>query len=325
MAQSTTTRSLLDGEQPVQRCCAPRRARRRRPLRFRRVVGAAVVAVLLWDGSALAINALVSQDLPLLAQIAATEAAAYAELGALLAQASAIVAHVKEYTTVAKTAWGALDELRHMTPDQLRDAALLGVRRAFPELGDMYGHIRDIRDLDYRDHRAVATLRGIIWDEVYGPAIDYLHAGHGTLDALAVMQEHQLRHAAKAHARRQQATRWAEDCARTAARGEGACQAAANRATVQHALALADIQETNLHILDAQQRVLKRAERDDADRVYAFERWLHDLEAYMLASTGDESLCPAGQCLYEQYGTRMQGRLMAFRAQHPEAYARSSQ
>jgi hypothetical protein len=285
------------------------------------VAAAVALAVCVWDSSAFAINALVSQDLPILSQIAMTEAASYTELGAILGEMAVLVAQAKEYTSVAKTAWGALDELRHMSSRDLLDAAALGARGAFPELDGMYGDIQDMRDLNYRDYRAVATLRGMLWDEVYGPAIDYLHTGHENLEALASHADLRGRHSAKLAARRAEAEQWAEDCRRTSSAGEGACQAAASRAEIQQALALADLHESNLHLLDTAERQLKREERREADTVYAFERWLYDLNAYMAATSGDSGTCIAGQCLYAQYGTKMEQRLRAHRASHPRSGA----
>ena len=144
--------------------------------RARIIATSLVCTMLLYDSTASAINALVSHDLPILTEIAATELASYAELGAFLGEAAAITAQVKEYTTLAKTAWGAINELRHLTWDELRGAALLGVGNAFPELGQIYGDVQDIRDLNYRDEQALMTLRGMLWEGVYGPGIDYLHA-----------------------------------------------------------------------------------------------------------------------------------------------------
>src|SRR5690349_861802 len=106
--------------------------------------GGIIIAVILWDGSALAINAIVSQDLPILTEMAATEAKSYFQLGGILGEATAIVKEAKEYTTIAKTAWGALNELRQMSLDDLKRAALTGLGNAFPEVAQMYGDIKDI-------------------------------------------------------------------------------------------------------------------------------------------------------------------------------------
>ncbi len=279
-----------------------------------------VIAILVWDATAYAINALVSQDLPVLIEIAATEAASYTELGAILAETAAVVKQVKEYTTIAKTAWGALEELRQMTHTDLTNAAKDGQGNDYPEHQEMYGDIRDIRDLNYRDDRALQTLRGMLWEEVYGPGIDYLHSAHSNFEAVAQMEEHRFRQLPKVAARRAEAEQWEEDCKRTSSSGEGACQAAASRAAIQQALLLSDVHETSLKTLEAQERLIANADRRELDSLYAYDRWMFDLRNYFAAAAGIDEECIAGSCLYERYGDKMYARVSQFRARHPERY-----
>lgn len=279
-----------------------------------------VGSILLWDSTAYAINAIVSQDLPLLTQIAATEVSSYLELGAILTEAAAITAQVKEYTTIAKTAWGALNELRYLSLDDLRDAAMRGASNAFPELQQIYGDAHDIADLSYRNQRAVDTVRGILWEEVYGPGIDYLHAGHSNLDAMANMQDHAARHEQILAARRAETTDWEATCRRTEGEGEGACQAAANRAAIQSALMLQDMHETSLYQLEAQRRLIANEDRKELDNLYAYDRFVYDMRNYISSETGVDAECVAGQCLYERYGDKMWKRVQEFRARHPSGY-----
>lgn len=293
-----------------------------RRVRIRWIALALVGGVLLWDATALAFNAVVSQDLPVLIEILSTEVAQYGELGSILAETSAMVEQVKEYTSVAKVAWGAVDELRHMTLDDLKDAALLGTNRAFPELGRMYGDIEDIRDLDYRDPAAVETFRGILWEHAYGPAVDYLHSAHENHQIVANAREHRARQSGKVMARRIEAEIWEEDCRRTADGGfEGACQAAANRAEILHAILLTDLHETALASLELQEQALMNDDRRELDQLYEYDRFLFDAANYVSASAGIEGkTCAAGRCLWERYGARVGSKIADYRARHQRPY-----
>lgn len=276
-------------------------------------------AVVLYDSSAYAINAIISQDVPILSAILAEEVKTALQLGTILAQVGVMVTTVKEYTTIAKTAWAAVNELRHMSLKDLGGLALKGVKRAFPEVGDIYGDIKDIKDLNYTNFKAQQTLRGMLWEEVYGPAIDYLHTGHKNLESLSAMEEHRIRSGAKVGARRMQAEGWEEDCARTSSKGQGACRAASYRASIQQALLLADMNETALHSLEAQQLVIEQNDRKELDQIYTFDRWAHDLNNYFAAGSGQRS-CRAGDCLYDRYGSKMYEKIAEFRERHPQNY-----
>lgn len=294
------------------------KSRRSWPVPLRFVAMALVASIVLYDGTAYAINAIVSQDLPILVQMAATEMASHTELVAILSEAAATTAQIKEYTDIAKTTWGALSELRQMSFVDLTDAVRMGVGNAFPELGTIYGDIGDIRDLDRRDPQALLSLRGMLWEEVYGPAIDYLHSGHANLEATAAMAEHRGRQARLLAVRRQEAERWEEDCKETSARdgSEGACQAAANRAAVQNAIALQNLHETALLQLQAQERLIQNQDREELDKIYGFERILYDARNYLFYLSGAEE-CVAGQCVYERYSQAMWTRIEQYRMRHP--------
>jgi hypothetical protein len=296
---------------------------RKRP-RIRAIAAGVLVGILLWDTSAWAINALVSQDLPLLVQIAATEASSYTELGAILSEAAAITAEVKEYTSIAKTAWGALNELRQMSWEDFENATKQGLNSAFPELGGMYRDVKDIRNLDYRDPRAFDTLRGILWESAYGPAIDYLHSGHEDYEAIAAMQDHRGREANKVALRRMEAQQWEEDCKRTSNDGqEGACQAAANRAAIQSSLMLQDIHESSLYSLEAQEKLIANEDRKELDEIYGHDRLIYDLRNYVLSASGVEGSCTAGNCLYETYGNAMWKHIAQYRSRHLIEYPKA--
>ena len=60
----------------------------------------------------------------------------------------------------------------HLTWEEVKHSVAIGVGRAMPEFRQIYGDIEDIRDLDYRDDKALETIRGMLWEGVYGPGIE---------------------------------------------------------------------------------------------------------------------------------------------------------
>jgi hypothetical protein len=164
----------------------------------------------------------------------------------------------------------------------------------------------------------------MLWEGVYGPAIDYLHSGHENFEAVAAMEEHRGREALKVNARRTEAEQWEEDCKRTSSgddAAEGACQAGANRAAIQSALMLQDLHETALYSLQAQERLIANQDRRELDDFYAYDRFVFDMHNYVNAMAGIEGECPAGRCLYQRYGDAMYRRVEQFRARHPQPYS----
>jgi len=289
--------------------------------RARALAAALAGTVLLWDSTAHAINALVSQDIPWLTQIASTEMMSYGELGSILAETAAVVKQVKEYTAIAKTVYGAIDDVRHLSLGELKGYVMQGVLRAAPELGGMYQDLKDIRDLDYRNDRALATIRGALWEEVYGPAIDYLHSGHQDLDAIAVWEDERNRSAGKIEAERKQLDAWKKACEKAADAGaEGACQAAAQRAALESGFLLADLHDTNLKILESQQLAAERADRRELDEVYAFSRFLGDVQTLLASPVSKDGDCRPGSCLYDRYADKVYERIQEYRIRHPQEF-----
>lgn len=121
-------------------------------------------------------------------------------------------------------------------------------------------------------------------------------------------------------ARRTEAEQWEEDRKDTSSDGgpQGACQAAAHRASIQSALMLPDLQETALHQLDAQERLLQSADRKEIDRFYEYDRFVFDMRNYFLAASGAEDACTAGRCLSQRYADAASRRINNYRARHPE-------
>ncbi len=285
----------------------------------------ALVLVLIlvgYDATAWAINAVVSQDLPVLVEIAATELAQKTQLAAILTQASATLAQVKEATSLAKVAWGAVNELRHMTPEQLLGAAKQGLSRAFPQIAQIYGDIQDIRDLNYRDPRALATLQGILWETIYGPAVDYLHSAHSNLEATTEMQEERTRQQVLAMTNTEALLQVDEDCDKAFEKGElGPCQAGSSRAAIKTALAVQGLQKTAALQLRASEILIQNEDRKEIDQLQGLDRFMYDTRSYLRAvvrpkGSGSYS-CVAGSCLADRYSTVMWQKIMEYRARHP--------
>ncbi len=280
---------------------------------------AVILSVLLYDSTAYAINALVSQDIPLLTDILATEIASKIELTSILAQTAAIVSQVKEYTTVAKTVWGAIDELRNMTPEQLKTLAFRGLNSAFPEARQIYRDIQNISDLDYQNAKAYATFRGILWEEVYGPVIDDMHAGHANLEVLSEAAELRLRIQGKIDARREEARAWEEDCKKSSGEGGfGACNLASQRSQIQSALSLQDMNETELHQLRVMRQQFENDQEKEAGKLYAIDRWMYDVGTFVGLEREQVPECEPGSCLFTRYGDRANARIAHYRALHPD-------
>jgi hypothetical protein len=268
--------------------------------------------VILWDSMAWALG----EDIPILSQILVTELGHSTTFSEMLIQAQQTVKHVKEYTTLAKTVYGGIDEIRHMTAKELRDGALLGMRNAYPGAVDMYRDIKDIRNLNYRNQQAYDTLRGMLWENVYGPAIDVIHGSHDNLDAIAKSQELQQRETALLYAEQEILNAQAEDCEK----GNGACLAASQRAEIEQGLLLKQIAEINLSALENQRQQRISETRKEVAQVQMYQQWLFDLRNHLARTTNSESTCPAGRCLYDRYGAKLNDEITHYKNLHPEQF-----
>jgi hypothetical protein len=275
---------------------------RTRPLGVRTVALSAILAVLLWDGTAYALNAVVSQDLPILTQQLAVQLESKLKLAAILAETSAIVAQVKEYTTLAKTAYRGIEELQTLDIDQIRDGVMEGLASAYPEVAQMRGDLNDIRDLRYSDPHSVAVLRGILWEKIYGPGLAAIRdAAESNLESAAVIAERKTTHSAYVKARRQQWDKWQDQCERD---GAGACQRASDSATVEQTQLLGDVHETLLWSTEIQSREQLRQDRQEVARAQQVLRWMRDVEAYVAGKSGAAEQCKAGECMWERHGSK---------------------
>lgn len=289
--------------------------------RFKLYVLAFAFSFFLAESSARAFNAIVSQDLPILTELLATEMSEYAEIATLVAQTATLVNQVKEYATLAKVVWGAIEDLKNLTWDDLKTGVLTGLGRAFPEAGGIYADIKDIADLDYENYQAQAAFRGMLWEHIYGPAVDYLDTALENLDHQADVKDYIVRSSGKADATREMAHTWTDECESGASSGQnGKCQAAAQRAEIQSALMLADLQETSLKQLETQRLVLQERDRKEADEVYQYERLEHDVGKLLRASMGLDPECGEGECLYERYSDVVYERIENYRRQNREDF-----
>lgn len=263
------------------------------------MVTAVVGGVLLWDTSALAFNAIVSQDLPILIEMAATEMASYLQLTAVLVEASAIVAQVKEYTSVVKTAYRGLEELVTLSDEDVRAGVMQGLNNALPEVAEIRGNMRDIGDLRYSDPRAVAVIRGMLWEDVYGPSLEAIRRNtEKNLENGATIRERKVAYEALLLGRSKEWRAWDKSCRDE---GAGACQLAAAIATIEHSHLLGDIHETLLWGLELQSREQLRADRHEVQEGQELLEWMSSVEAYIATQTGARDKCTPGSCLFERY------------------------
>lgn len=272
----------------------------KRRIRIRIIALTVALAVLLWDASAYALNGIVSQDLPILTQMLAQQIDSHIELTAILSETAAVVAQVKEYTTIAKTVYRGVEELLTLDIEDVRAGVLQGLGDAYPEIADMREDITDIRDLRYSDPQSVEAIRGMLWQEVYGPAFDEAverNAEHN-LETAAEVEERKSTHEAYIDARRKQWDKWQDDCEKA---GPGACQRAADAATVENTQLLADIHETLLLTAEIQSREQLRKDRQEVESANAAVDWIADVEAYIASFAGGDKGCVAGQCVWERY------------------------
>lgn len=289
--------------------------------RHGRAIAIAVAAtILLHDGRAMAINAIWSHDAPVLAELAITEWKTYLEISKMLMETRKIVAHGRELVGVTKAAWKAIDDLREMKWSDLKEAGIEGLRRSFPEVEGIYSDAKSMADWrSGPDARSIATFRGMLWQHVYGPSIDYLHDQHENSKVIAESKDQRARWRGIITTLRPDLDALLEECNK----GEGACSAAANRAQIKQASLLTDIQEATSKNNELLERQRASADSERAGRYFQYERFLHDFEQHIAVTLGtgddDERRCRAGRCLYERYAAVPSQVYDQFRERHPPA------
>lgn len=287
-----------------------------RPKSKSRLVIVIAACLVTFGFGAVAYADIIGGDIALLTEISATEAASLTEISTLVSQAAETVALAKEYTGLAKTAYRGIEELTHMTWDDLKGHVLTGLSRAFPEVGQMYADVKEIKDLRYVNPRSVETLRGILWSEVYGPAIDELHGLHANMDAVAEAKDLRGRQSGLIQGIRDELDGFAADCEK----GPGACAVAADNAQIRAAQTLTDIHEATLKSLEMQERARETHDNEAVGRWYELERVLGDLNDHMAGALGidpDELGCRAGECLYRKYAGEPDRVMAEHRQRHP--------
>jgi hypothetical protein len=188
--------------------------------------------------------AIVGEDSVLLAQILSSEIAQSLHLGSLLAQTTSSVAQLREMVDVAKMVHRGVTEVTQMSGGQLKAAVLEGVRQSKEgaQLAQLHADIASIRDLHHVDPRALETLRGLLWTEFYGPALDVIHSAHDNHEAEVALVARKADFDALHNAEMQQLVHWEDDCAK----GPGACQQAGARASIKTAQYTAFLHQTAL-------------------------------------------------------------------------------
>lgn len=304
-------RALRISESLVNDLASSHRGRRRRAS-MRLLAVASAVSVCFWSPSARAINALFSQDLPVLSEIAMTEAAILGEASALVAQAYQTYQTINEHVGIAKAVHQGVQELTELTWDDLKGYALEGLSNTFPEIGEMYSGIHDMADFRKVNYRSVETVRGMLWANIYGPAVEGLHQQHENMEASARSKDHRARSSALIDGIQKEIDAYQKECDK----GEGACSAAASRAQMRTASLVADMHKTTLQQLELQEREILSKDAAKMNERYAMLRWLEDLQEHIQIVNGEGGKDCAGHCLYDRYAGERSRVLGKWREQH---------
>lgn len=177
-----------------------------------------------------------------LAELLGTEAGGFTSVARVLHDLVEITGNVKEQTTILKTAYKGIDDAINMRWSDAERDIVAGLRRASPDFDRLFRNIHDIEDLRYTDAQAQTTLRNMLFATAYGPAVDYLHQQHEDMNTVAATAEVVERQRALVRAQRSLLKDLRGDCDG----GAGACQVAAQRASIEAAQTLTDIQEVLL-------------------------------------------------------------------------------
>jgi hypothetical protein len=268
-------------------------------------------------------EAIIGEDIPILTSIFGQQVREGLQLGGLLAQAGMIVSEVKETVNLAKAIYCAFDELRHMTWKDLGGYVMQGLDDAFPEVGQMYDdikgtyqNIKDFGDLKKVDPLSVTALRGMLWDEVYGPALDAMGIGKKSLDELAETEELLYRATAQQLYFNEQTKMLDAACQKDAS----ACEAASYKATVLQATQLAGLAELARLDLRVNRGVLERMDLEKADSIYMAQRWLWDAQNYAQWMSGIDAMgsCSRGNCIYEAFGAHLYKKISQYHVSQDE-------
>lgn len=221
-------------------------------------------------------------SVPALVKLIGVEVASHTRLGGILRETSAMVGHVKEQTTLLKTAYRGIGELAHLSPGDIKGQMRRGLGQSFSGLDDLFDDLGDIQNLRYTNTQAERTLRNMLYRATYGPAVEQLHQQQENMQAVAQAQESLKRHGGLRAGEAEAVRVLAAACAQ----GEGACMAAAHRASLHQAAILSDVHEVLLHSADMQQRLLIDRDQARLSAVSQTMRFTDDFAAHAQAVLG---------------------------------------
>jgi hypothetical protein len=230
-----------------------------------------------------------------LAQLLGTEAGGFTSIARVVHDLVEITSNVKEQTSILKTAYKGIDDAINMRWSDAERDIVTGLRRSSPDFDKLFRNIHDIEDLRYTDGQAQTTLRNMLFATAYGPAVDYLHQQHEDLDTVASTAEVVERQRVLVRAQRSLLMGLRGDCER----GAGACQVASQRAAIETANTLTDIQEVLLESAATQQQLLTVEDQKVAGDFYAQQRFAGDFieHARMVLGPALSRDCRPGHCV----------------------------
>ena len=230
-------------------------------------------------------------------QILATQIQSMAHLQTMIEESRKFVSQTREIKEITVEAYHAIDEIRHLTWDQLRVHALQSVSTVYPELREIYGDVKNIGDLRRRSSKARQTIDGMVHATLWRPLQSGIAAVHDDSDLIAAIREHQARQEAILAASRAELHMLQEDCLK----GHGACGEAANRATITSGLLLTDIHGSLGLLTESMRRDRIKHQHELLDRYRTAATLMAEINTNVQQSLGLQNVTCDRDCLYRKY------------------------
>jgi hypothetical protein len=234
-------------------------------------------------------------------EIVSSKLAKLSPITDFLKQASDSISQLTEQTAILKTAFHGSKEIIEAGWDGVGRKAARGVRSGVPLVDKIYNDTRKLVDLNYSDPKAVETINGMLYANVYGPGVAYLDNQLArNMDSVSKTIDLGARQKTKLEAEHIDNENLVQDC-----NSSGSCRTAADKATILQNRTLADLHAIALQELELQRQQLVTRDQAELRHNYAFLRFANDFSEHAYAAFGpqlEEGVpCNAGSCLYETY------------------------
>jgi hypothetical protein len=254
-------------------------------------------------------------DAAIEAQILAVQTTQLMNIVTVLEESRKSVAQAREIKEITAEAYHAVNDLRHLSWDELRFAAFQALNRAYPQFREIYGDLQNISDLRRRSPKARATLDGIVHEMLWGPLQQNIDEFHDNSDLIADTTDHLARHQLLRKVNRSKLEQLEIDCEK----GQGACKAASERSMILTGLMISDLHES-VDLLNEDMR------KDRIEKQHALLRdhrltatVLAEVNLHVMETLGVKRPHCAGDCLYRKYAYKaeeaLQKRIRAARAE----------